>query len=401
MTDFLIGRQQILDRQLNTFAYEILFRGTDLDLNLKDGAANATKQVISDTLLEIGLNQLVGPHKAFINFTTQNILDKVPLHLPKDRIVVEVLESVTVDAEIVANLKELSQLGYTLALDDFVLAPEWLPLLEFADIVKIDVMADTLDATRKLIDQLAPYKLKLLAEKVETHQQFETLRDWGCELFQGFFFSKPNIVEGKRIGASQTTALQLLATVNKPEASFVEISGIVSQDVSMSFKLLHYLNSAFFALPYKIESIQHAVVCLGLVEIKRWLNILTLSALSDKPSSVLQNVLIRAKMCELLAREVKDDGEHYFLIGMLSGLDSLMDSPLPKLLEHLPLAQDINNAVLHHRGPAGETLKFCIAYERWETGLNNYRNIAPERIANIYLESIDWWATHISPLLAA
>lgn len=165
MTDFLIGRQQILDRQLNTFAYEILFRGTDFDLNLKDGAANATKQVISDTLLEIGLNDLVGPHKAFINFTTQNILDKVPLHLPKDRIVVEVLESVAVDAEIVANLRELSQLGYTLALDDFVLAPEWLPLLEFADIIKIDVMADTLEATRTLIDQLRPYNLTLLAEK--------------------------------------------------------------------------------------------------------------------------------------------------------------------------------------------------------------------------------------------
>lgn len=400
MTDFLIGRQQILDRDLNTFAYEILFRGKDFDLNLKEGAANATKQVITDTVLEIGLNQLVGPHKTFINFTAQNIIDKTPLHLPKERIVIEVLESVAIDNTIVTNLKELSQLGYTIALDDFVLTPEWRPLLEFADIVKLDIIADGLEGSRKLIEQLKPYKLKLLAEKVETHQQFETLRDWGCELFQGFFFSKPNLVEGKRLGVSQTAAIQLLSTINKTDASFAEIGKIISLDVGMSFKLLHYINSAFFALPQKIESIQHATAWLGLVEVKRWANILTLSSLSEKPPSVLQNVLIRAKMCELIARELHEDQEHYFLIGMLSGLDSLLDLPISKVMEQLPLSEDVANAVLHHASGAGEALHFCIAYERWQPGLSTFRNIDPERIANIYLESIDWWATRILPFLA-
>lgn len=399
MTDFLIGRQQILDCHLNTFAYEILFRGQDFDLSLKDGAANATKQVITDTILEIGLNELVGPHKAFINFTTQNLLDKTPLHLPKDRIVIEVLESVAIDDDIINNLQELSQLGYTIALDDFVLSPEWLPLLEIADIVKLDVMLDGLEGTLQLIETLKPYKVRLLAEKVETHHEFETLLGWGCELFQGFFFSKPNIVEGKRLGVSQTAAIQLLSAVNKPDVSFTEISEIVSQDVGMSFKLLHYLNSAFFGLPQKIESIQHAIACLGLIEIKRWINILALSSLSNKPSSVLQNVLIRAKMCELLAREISEDQEHYFLIGMLSGLDSLLDMPLTKVMEQLPLAEDVGDAILHYRGGPGEALQFCIAYERWEPGITIFRGITPERIANIYLESIDWWATRIFPFL--
>lgn len=399
MTDFLIGRQQILDSHLNTFAYEILFRGKDFDLSRKDGAANATNQVIADTILEIGLNELVGSHKAFINFTTQNILDKTPLLLPKDRIVIEVLESVAIDADIINNLKELSQLGYTIALDDFVLAPEWLPLLEFADIIKLDVMACSLAETHELIKKLKPYNLKLLAEKVETHQEFETLRAWGCELFQGFFFSKPNIVEGKRLGVSQTAAIQLLAVVNKADVSFTEIGKIVCQDVGISFKLLHYLNSAFFALPQKIESIQHAIACLGLIEIKRWINILTLSSMSDKPPSVLQNLLIRAKMCELLAQEIKEDKEHYFLIGMLSGIDGLLDMPLTKAMEQLPLAEEINEAILNYRGNPGEALKFCIAYERWEPGLTTFKDIAPERIANIYLESIDWWATQIAPIL--
>lgn len=312
MTDFQIGRQQILDKNLNTFAYEILFRGQHFDLNALEGAANATNQVISDTILEIGLNNLVGPHLAFINFTTQNLLDKTPIHLPKDRIVIEVLESVKINDNVISNLRDLSASGYTIALDDFVLTPEWLPLLEFADIIKLDVMLDGLEKTKQLIDQLKPYGLTFLAEKVETHQEFETLKSWGCEYFQGFFFSKPNLVEGKRLGVSQTASLQLLGILNREDVDFDEISQVVSQDVGLSYKLLHYINSAFFALPRRIDSIQQAISCLGLLEIKRWLNILTLSSLSAKPSSVLQVVLIRAKMCELLAKATHQDAEMFF-----------------------------------------------------------------------------------------
>ena len=282
MTDFLIGRQQILDNKLNTFAYEVLFRGKDFDLSAKEGATCATNQVITDTILEIGLNELVGPHLAFINFTTQNLLEKTPLHLPKDRIVIEVLENVEVDTLIINNLRELSDQGYTIALDDFVLSPNWVPLLEFVDIIKLDILANSLEQTRQLIEKLKPYKLKLLAEKVETHQEFELLREWGCELFQGFFFSKPNIVEGKRLDVHQTAAIQLLAAINQEDAGFKEIGKTISQDVALSYKLLHYINSAYFSIPNKIESIQHALTYLGLREIRRWVNILTLSSMSPK-----------------------------------------------------------------------------------------------------------------------
>jgi EAL and modified HD-GYP domain-containing signal transduction protein len=400
MTDFLIGRQQILDNSLNTYAYEILFRGNQFDLNAQDGATSATNQVITDTILEIGLNNLVGPHLAFINFTTQNLLDKTPLNLPKDRIVVEVLESVTVDPAIVKNLQELSALGYTIALDDFVLTPEWLPLLEIADIIKLDIMAGTLNDSKRLIEQLRPYSLKLLAEKVETYEQFQTLRDWGCEYFQGFFFSKPNVVEGKRLGVSQSASLQLMGTLNKPDVEFADITALVSQDLGLSYKLLHYINSAFFALPYRIESINQAITCLGLREIKRWLNILTLSNLSDKPSSVLQVVLIRAKMCELLAREIDQDAEMFFLVGMFNGLDALLDIPLEKALQQLPLSQKITDAVLLRTGIAGEALQYTLDYERWDIKNATFHDIAPQRIRAIYLESIEWWSRHIYPLVS-
>ncbi len=401
MNDFLIGRQQILDRKLNTIAYEILFRGNHFDLSAADSAAQATNQVITDTIMEIGLNELVGRNLAFINFTTQNLLDKTPLHLPKDRIVIEILESVKVDSRIVENLKELSTLGYTIALDDFVLSPEWLPLLDIADIIKLDVMTSSIEETRQLIKQLKPYNLRLLAEKVETHEEFQTFSSWGCELFQGFFFSKPNIVEGKRLDVNQSAAIQLLASVNRADVSFPEISRIVSQDVGLSYKLLHYINSAAFSLPSRIESIQHAVACLGLTEIKRWINILTLSSLSEKPSSVLQNLLIRAKMCELLAIEIKqEDPEHFFLVGMLSGLDAMLDQSLEKLLQQLPLSPSTTHAILEKSGMAGQALQYAIDYERWNVNKPTFHDIDPQRIGAIYLESIEWWTSNVHPFIS-
>ncbi|PPD49679.1 MAG: EAL domain-containing protein, partial [Methylobacter sp.] len=301
MTDFIIGRQQIFDQQLDIYGYELLFRGTDHDLNQQDGATQATNQIITDTLLELGLNAIVGPHKAFINFTTQNILEKTPLHLPKERIVIEVLETVKVDARIINNLQELSKLGYTIALDDFVFANEWKPLVELANIIKLDVLEMGEAKTRELIKQLEPYDVRLLAEKVETHEEYQYLLELGCDYFQGFFFNKPNIVAGKRLSVNQLSAIKLLTTINDPDVEFAELGKIISQDVGLSYKLLHYINSAFFAVPNKVDSINQAIAYLGLNEIRRWINILTLASMSDKPQAVMQTALIRAKMCEQLA----------------------------------------------------------------------------------------------------
>ncbi|MGZ4958046.1 MAG: EAL and HDOD domain-containing protein [Methylomonas sp.] len=390
MTDILIGRQQILDSNLSIFAYEILFRGRHFDLNAIDGGTNATNQVITDTLVEIGLNEIVGPHKAFINFTSRNLLEKTPFHLPKDRIVIEVLETVVVDLPIINRLRELSQAGYTIALDDFVLTEEWRPLMEFADIIKLDIMARSLEDTRQLIQQLEPYQLTLLAEKVETRHEFETLKSWGCELFQGFFFSKPNVIEGKRLGINQASAIQLLNVVNKADVCFDDINKVISQDAGLSYKLLRYINSAFFSLTSKIESIQQATVLLGLIELKRWINILMLASLSQKSQAVLQIALIRARMCGLLATELGEDNDRLFLIGMLSCLDSILDMPIDKVLEQLPLSEEIAEAILYRSGKSGEVLQYTINYEQWQLSSDSFYELGPNRIASIYLDSISW-----------
>jgi len=390
MTDFIIGRQQIVDQKLNIFAYELLFRGRDFDLNHKEGATQATNQIITDSILELGLNNIVGPHKAFINFTTQNILDKTALKLPKDRIAIEVLESVEIDLSIINNLKELSGLGYTIALDDFVFSDEWEPLIELADIIKLDIMEMGETKTRKLIKQLKPYNVKLLAEKVETHDEFQYLRELGCDYFQGYFFNKPHVIAGKRIGINQTAAIRLLAVINNPDVEFEELSKTISKDLSLSYKLLHYMNSAFFALPNKISSIPHAISYLGLNEIRRWTNILTLSSLSNKPEIVLQNALIRGKMCELLAKLIGEQAEQFFLIGIFSSLDSILDIPLEDALKQLPLSSDILSGILYKEGVPGEALQCVINYEHWDVSAITFRGLDQKLIGDAYIESINW-----------
>ncbi|MDD2864916.1 MAG: HDOD domain-containing protein [Methylococcales bacterium] len=390
MADFIIGRQQILDRNLNIFAYELLFRGQSLDLNDREEATQATNQIITDAIIEMGINNIVDEHRAFINFTTQNILEKTPLSLPKDRIVIEVLENVKIDLRVINNLREMSQQGYLIALDDFVFTEEWKPLVEFADIIKLDVLEMGEAKVRDVIAQLAPYKLKLLAEKVETHHEYEYLRELGCEYFQGFFFSKPNLVAGKRMGVNQLAAVRLLTTINSPNVEFDALAKVISEDVGLSYKLLHYINSAFFSIPTKIQSINQAIAYLGMTELKRWINILMLSSLSDKPMVVMQNALIRGKMCELLAKLIGQKTENFFLIGMLSSLDSILDISIEEALEQLPLEEDISGAILERKGLGGEALNCVLGYERWETGAITFGNVDQAKIGEAYIESINW-----------
>lgn len=396
MTNILIGRQQILDHNLATYAYELLFRGSDFDLNDPDGGTQATNQIITDTLLEVGLNNIVGQHKAFINFTTQNILAKTPLLLPKDRIVIEILENVQINDQVIENVREFAKQGYIIALDDFVFSNAWKPLIQVASIIKLDVMSTPMDKIANLIKRLAPFNVKFLAEKVETKAEFDTLKKLDCHFYQGYFFSKPNIVEGKRMGVNQMASINLLATINKVDVDFSEIVSVISHDVGLSYKLLHYINSSSFGLPNKIQSLQHAITCLGLKEIRRWSNIITMASLSNKPSMVIENSLICARMCEQLGALIKINQEQMFLIGMLSHLDSILDISLEEALTQLPLNTEITEAILGKKGIHGEILQYVLEYESWQLSTLSFKDITPEQIKDIYLEAIAWTKTVLS-----
>jgi len=398
MNNFIIGRQQIFGREANIYAYELLFRGDNFDLFDNHEATQATHQVITDSILEIGLNNIVGEHKAFINFTTQNILEKTPLDLPKNRIVIEVLENVKIDLRVIYNLYEMSQKGYLIALDDFVFTEEWRPLLEFADIIKLDVLEMGEDRIREAIAQIKPYNAKILAEKVETNQEYKYLLELGCDYFQGFFFNKPNLIAGTRIGLNQLATLRLLIIVNDSNVKFDELVKEISQNLCLSYKILCYVNSAFYPTTIKIKSIAQAITYLGLNELRRWISLVVLSSLSNKPSFVIQNALIRGKMCELLAKlEKKNIEKHseFFLIGMLSSLDIILDIPLKETIEQLPLSDCIKDAILYRKGLGGEVLNCALNYEFGNFDKIAFNDFSRSIIGKTYIESIIWTKNNI------
>lgn len=395
MTNFIIGRQQIFDKNLNISAYELFFRGNNFDLSDDCEATLATHQVITDSILEIGLNNIVGEHKAFINFTTQNILEKIPLNLPKDRVVIEIQENVNIDSPVIYNLREMSQKGYLISLDNFSLTHKHQKLLEFVDIIKLDVLAMGENRVREIITQLKFYDVKILASKVETREEHKYLQKLGCDYFQGFFFNKPNLIAGKRIKSNQLASLRLLTLANNPDVEFDELVREISQNLSLSYKILCYINSASYPALIKIKSISQAIAYLGLDEIKRWISLVILSSLSSKPDSVIhiQNALIRGKMCELLAtltlKHKMPCGE-FFLIGILSSLDNILDISLEEAMEQLPLSDYIKDSILHHKGLGGEVLNCVLNYEKGNFDKITFGNVSQFIVGNTYIESISW-----------
>lgn len=390
MADYFIGRQQILDRDLRVYGYELLYRGGSVDFAEERQAADATNQIIVDAVLDYGLERIAGSRRAFINFTARNLIDKTPLSLPKERVVIEVLENIKVGHEVICAVADLSKSGYLIALDDFIFSEEWLPLVKLANIIKIDIRAHSPQQLAEIIYSLRPYDVKLLAEKVETYEEYDLYRALGFHYFQGFFFNKPNVIHGKRVDAASHSVAQLLALINKEEIDFKELAEAISNDVGLSYKLLRYINSAYFAFRKKIDSIQKAIIYLGMRQIKHWATILTLSRFSDKPNELLILSLSRAKMCELLAVLAGEKSEHFFLVGILSNLDAWLDAPMEEILNSLPLTDKVREAILYKKGAEGEALLCAIHYERCDSAAIRFKNLQPSAIRQAFWDSIQW-----------
>lgn len=391
MQDIFLGRQPIFDRDLNVYAYELLFRrGTQNQAGQFDGD-QATSQVIINTFIEIGLDNIVGKHLAFINLTRSFLVADEPMPFPKERVVLEILEDIKADADVVAGVHNLASQGYCMALDDFVYDEKLRPLIELAHIIKIDLMALSRDELNEHVQLLRKYPVKLLAEKIETQEEFEHCKQLGFDYFQGYFLSKPNIVQGTQLPPNRLAVLQLLAKLQDPESSAGDLERLVSQDVGLSYKLLRYINSAFFAFPKKIESIRQAVVYLGLQAIKSWVTLLVVAGMDDKPAELVIQAMQRAKMCELLAKTAKQQpAETYFTVGLFSLLEALMDTPLVDILDKLPFTEDVRRALLKHEGPYGEALQCVLAYEKGDFNRARFGRLAPSQMTDAYIAAARW-----------
>ena len=391
MLDAFIGRQPIYDRNLNVFAYELLYRnGIENLADFVDGD-QATSQVILNAFLEIGLDRVVGNHRAFINLTHDFVIGKNPLPYAPSQVILEILEDVKTDREVIAGIQRLSKKGYLIALDDFTLNDERKPLLEFIDIIKVDLPTLTNGQLAEYIRSLKPCKVKLLAEKVETQQQFELCKDLGFDYFQGYFFCKPNIIKASRAPANRLAIMRVLSKLQDPLVDVRKLEELITHDVTLSYKVLRSINSAFYALPRVIESIHQAVVYLGNKAIKQLATLIILSGVDDKPHELVVTALLRSKMCELIAQKLGAvDTESYSTAGLLSILDALMDKSMDELLQQLPLSDEINNALLYRDGQLGDVLKCVLAYERgdWEEAKNI--DLEAQELLDCYLQAIEW-----------
>ncbi|OGJ87254.1 MAG: hypothetical protein A2268_07605 [Candidatus Raymondbacteria bacterium RifOxyA12_full_50_37] len=395
MLEVFVGRQPIFDRQLNIFGYELLFRKyeTDTKADIMDGD-QATSQVILNTFMEIGLERLVGDGLAFINLTRSFVLEKYPLPIAKDRVVLEILESNIMDKALVEALKTFGSRGYQIALDD-VVSPENLgPFLDIADIVKVDLMAVERSRLREYITEFRKHHVKMLAEKVETIEDFDLCKGLGFDFFQGYFLCKPNVVRGRKMPAMRLNTLRLLAELHNPNIEFQELENIVKQDVSLSYKLLRLINSAYYTRPVKVQSIRQALTLLGIKKVQAWVSLLFLSKIEEKPHELMHTAMVRAHMCELLAQKQKQkqkDTETDFTVGLFSVLDSLLDLPLAEVLSSLSFSDEINTALLQHQGRLGEELDCVLAYEKgdWDKVMD-YSHNKPSDIRDAYLEALKW-----------
>jgi c-di-GMP-related signal transduction protein len=392
-----MARQPIFDRRQRVVAYELLFRsGLENVFTASDGDL-ATSRVISDSFLVFDTQATTRGKRAFINFTREFLLGPYAGFLPKQWLAIEILEDVEPDAEVVAACQALHKAGYYLVLDDFVYHPRFEPLLKLAEVVKIDVLATPPGELPLLVRRLAPFQVKLLAEKVETQEEFDRTLKMGFSYFQGYFFSKPVVVSGRDVPGFKLTYLRMIQEINKPDMDFPRVESIIKQDVSLSYKLLRYINSVGFGLLGEVKSIRQALTLLGETNVQKWASLVALTHLGqDKPDELLVSSIVRAKFCESLASLVglAERASHLFMMGLFSHIDALLDLPLAAILGQMPIDRDVKAALTGQPGRLGQVYKLIVAYERgdWEACSQALANLglAEESLPPLYLAALQW-----------
>ena len=391
----LMARQPIYDKDVNVVAYELLFRQVNQNTaEVVDGDA-ATSDLLIDAFTQWDIREIVGNTRAFVNFT-KTLIGKPP-PFDKQHLVIEVLEDVSIDDQLVKDLGILSDQGYTIALDDFVHTPKADQILPFADIVKIDILQLSEKELHEHVHLLQPYKAKLLAEKVETHSEFESCRALGFDYFQGFFLCKPEIISNRKVPASRLAVLELLQKLQDPNIEMKQLEQVISSDPVLSFKTLKTVNAASYAKVAKIESISRAINYLGINTLRSLASLLALSNLSDKPNALKDHSCIRAKLCELIGERIdRQEASSFFSVGLLSTLDAYFDKTLEEIVQLLTLRDDVETALVRGTGVLGDVLKIATKLQKAELasidwGFLAQYNIGPEELNQIHQTSISWY----------
>jgi EAL and modified HD-GYP domain-containing signal transduction protein len=405
--DIFVGRQPILNLDGDIFAYELLYRNSRDNFFPGVDSDTATIGLLVNTFLSIGIEKVAGKRVAFINFSGELLAQDIFTSLKPDRIVIEILENVEITPSLLTKMRLLKAEGFKLALDDFILQEQYMvhtELFDIVDIVKVDYINTTVAQRLEIETFIKKYPdISLLAEKIETEQQYKEAEKVGYKLFQGYFFAKPEIISGIEIPSNIGLHFQIIELFNEESPCIDEIANLIMHDMSLSYKLLRFINTLGFGIPKRISSIKQAIVTIGLQETNKWMLVLTLHEMGQgqgkgRIKALVDYSLTRAKMCELLAkREGKKNAEEYFLAGMFSLINVIMKRDWDDILKHIPLSDVVARTLKGEQTEITVSLQLAEAIERlnWKRieQLADENGIAYSELSVYSLEAHRWAQT--------
>ena len=387
-----MSRQPIYDRNGRVFAYELLYRTEGSDqAGVMDDPASARSLV--NALIDIGLDELVGDKLAFINLP-ENLMHEPTIRLlPRERVVLEVLETTAMSETVVEAMEALNGVGYTLAYDDFTFSAMQVPFLRHVRIVKVDVLACERKQLIRQIPRLKQMGLQIVAEKVETHEIHGLCRDLGCDFFQGYFYARPQLFSGTGLPTNKHVLVQLLARLQDPDITLDEIDQLVTADLVLSYRLLRFINSAAIGMSRRVTSVRDAVIFLGIERVGALASLITMSNGPSGSSELLDLAMIRGRMCERLA--TSGDFDHpskFFTVGLFSVLDAIIGIPMEQLVQNLPLHSDIVGVLTGEdtTSPLAKTLACVKAFERGDFEASINLLATPQNVSQSYRSAVRW-----------
>jgi EAL and modified HD-GYP domain-containing signal transduction protein len=402
MQQFFLARQPILDRNQSLCAFELLFRsgGKSLEAGVVDDT-HATAQVMLNAFGDMGIANVLGTHKGFINLDAEFLHSDMIELLPRKQVVIELLETVEINEEVISRCRDLKAMGFSLALDDVLkLGDDIKPLLGVVDVIKLDLMQIAPDQLPALVKEFKKYPIKLLAEKVEDREQASACMEMGFDLFQGYYFARPETLSGKRADASKMVLLRIL-TLMLGGAENDKIVNAFKEHPTLSYNLLRMVNSAGNNLATKISSLSHGLMVLGRRALQRWVQLLLYASGKEGAavSPLMQLAATRAKLMELVARQIRqsdlDYADRAFMVGMLSLLDVLMDEPLHDIVARMSLHEEIEEALLQRSGDFGDLLSLCGDLESCDTAavqrrIRPHSGLTADALNGAQLQAMGW-----------
>lgn len=388
-----VARQPIFDRQEKVFGYELLFRDS-LENYFVGDPDEASRSTLDSSLL-MGLDVLCDGRRAFVNCTRETLIKDLVGLLPPTATIVEILETVPPDTEVFAACRSLKEQGYMIALDDYVAGDGREALAEIADIIKVEMRLTTDEERDKLMRQFGPWRWKMLAEKVETYDDFTRARDQGFVYFQGFFFRRPEMMTTHDMPANRLNYLRMLQEVSRPELDVPALEKLVKAEASVCYRLLRYLNSAVFGFKKEIHSVRHALSLLGERDLRRWVRLVAaVGAGQDKTSDLVLSALVRGRFCELLAPRVPHAESDLFLMGLLSLIDVMLETPMTAVLEKISLDAATKSVLLGQPSILQPVFQLMLAHEsgKWEAAaaLSGGLRLDADDVASCYWEAQQW-----------